>query len=375
LGTSPRAGSDDLLRLFDLPSGRVYVDSASYGLPPKATIAALEEALDQWRTGSADWIVDWDPAGDDCRALIAEILSVPTDEIALLPAVSAGVAALAASLRPSDEVVIPADEFNSLLLPFLVAERHRGVRVRRVPFEGLADSVTEETTVVATSHVRSNGGAVQDLDAVSEAAKAHGALLAVDATHSAGIVPLEIQRRGLDVVYLAAYKHLLCPRGVAFMRVAREHLHRLQPYAASWRSTASPYSTYYGGSLDELASGAAQFDLSLAWHAWVGARESLRFLLSVAEEERRSWCVGLASRLAEHLDVAPTGSSVLGIPVEGEVREVRDLLQSAGVVASMPLGQVRVSFHVYNQTVDVDTVASVLRDHVVRRAGSAFSKS
>ncbi len=260
---------------------------------------------------------------------MAEILSVPTDEIALLPAVSAGVAALAASLRPSDEVVIPADEFNSLLLPFLVAERYRGVRVRRVPFEGLADSVTEQTTVVATSHVRSNGGAVQDLDAVSEAAKAHGALLAVDATHSAGIVPLEIQRRGLDVVYLAAYKHLLCPRGVAFMRLAREHLHRLQPYAASWRSTASPYASYYGGSLDDLASGAAQFDLSLAWHAWVGARESLRFLSSVAEEERRSWSVGLASRLAEHLDIPPTGSSVLGIPVEGEDREVRDLLQSA----------------------------------------------
>src|SRR5258705_1028585 len=124
------AGSDELLRLFDLPSARVYVDSASYGLPPKATIAALNEALDQWRTGSADWIVDWDPAGEDCRALMAEILSVPTDEIALLPAVSAGVAALAASLQPTDEVVIPTDEFNSLLLPFLVAERHRRVRVR-----------------------------------------------------------------------------------------------------------------------------------------------------------------------------------------------------------------------------------------------------
>jgi selenocysteine lyase/cysteine desulfurase len=32
----------------------------------------------------------------------------------------------------------------------------------------------------------------------------------------------------------------------------------------------------------------------------------------------------------------------------------------------MPLGQVRVSFHVYNQPADVDTVASVLRDHVAR---------
>jgi selenocysteine lyase/cysteine desulfurase len=366
LGTSPAAGSDELLRLFDLRPGRIYVDSASYGLPPRTTISALEEALDQWRTASADWIADWDPAGDDCRVLIAEMLSVPSDEIALLPAVSAGVAALAAALGPSDEVVIPADEFNSLLLPFLVAERHMGARLRRVPFERLADSVTETTTVVATSHVRSNGGAVQDLDAVSEAAKAHGALVVVDATHSAGIVPLEIERRGLDVVYFAAYKHLLCPRGVAFMRLAPEHLNRLQPYAASWRSTASPYASYYGGALDDLASGAAQFDLSLAWHAWVGARESLRFLLSIPEEERRSWCVGLASRLAERLELSPTGSSVLGVPVVGDGREVRAALESAGVVASMPLGQVRVSFHVYNRPQDVERVATVLQDLVMR---------
>jgi selenocysteine lyase/cysteine desulfurase len=366
LGTGWSAGGDELLQLFDLPRGRTYVDSASYGLPPRPTISALEKALNEWRTGSADWIADWDPAGEDCRVLLAELLSVPSDEIALLPAVSAGVAALASALRPGDEVVIPADEFNSLLLPFLVAERQLGVRVRRVPFERLADSVSETTTVVATSHVRSNGGAVQDLDAVTDAAKAKGALVVVDATHSAGILPLEIERRGLDVVYLAAYKHLLCPRGVAFMRVAPEHLHRLQPYAASWRSTASPYATYYGGELDDLASGAAQFDLSLAWHAWVGARESLRFLLSIPEAERRSWCVGLASRLAERLAVSPTGSSVLGVPVVGDGREVRAALKSAGVVASMPLGEVRVSFHVYNRTQDVERVAAVLEGLVMR---------
>ena len=366
MGTSFSAGSDELLRLFDLPRARIYVDTASYGLPPRATVSALEEALDRWRTGSADWMVDWDPAGDDCRVLIATLLSVPSDEIALLPAVSAGVAALAAALGPGDEVVIPADEFNSLLLPFLVAERHMGARVRRVPFERVADSVTETTTVIATSHVRSNDGAVQDLDAAGEAAKACGALIVVDATHSAGIVPLEIERRGLDIVYLAAYKHLLCPRGVAFMRVAPEHKRRLQPYAASWRSTASPYSSYYGAALDDLASGAAQFDLSLAWHSWVGARESLRFLSSIPEEERRSWCVGLASRLAKRLGVAPTGSSVVGVPVVGDSREVRAALEAAGVVVSMPLGQVRVSFHVYNQLQDVERVAAVLDELVLR---------
>jgi selenocysteine lyase/cysteine desulfurase len=358
------AGSEELCHLFTAPRGRVYVDTASYGLPPRATVEALKHALEQWRTGGADWVADWDPAGDDCRSLIGELLSTPADEIALLPAVSTGVAALAATLGPDDEVVIPTDEFNSLLLPFCVAERSVGARVRRVPFEGLADAVTESTTVVASSHVRSNGGGVQDLDAVSQAAREHNALVVIDATHSAGIIPLEIELRGLDVVYGAGYKHLLCPRGVAFMRLAPEHWHRLQPFAASWRSTSSPYASYFGAGVDDLAHGAARFDISLCWHAWVGARESLRFLLQVPEEERRSWCVGLASRLAEQLGVQPTGSSILGVPVAAD-SGARDILRSAGIVASMSLGKVRVSFHVYNRAEDIDDVAEVLRPLVV----------
>ena len=76
-------------------------------------------------------------------------------------------------------------------------------------------------------------------------------------------------------------EHLLCPRGVAFMWVAPEHQTRLAPYSASWRSTRPLYASYYGGHLDDLAPGAARFDLSLAWHSWVGARESLRFLLEI----------------------------------------------------------------------------------------------
>src|SRR5215468_4500754 len=117
-----RPGSEGLLRHFAIPPGRTYVDSASYGLPPAATSEAVTEALEAWRHGDADWRSDWDPAGDECRSLIAQMLDVPSEQVALLPAASSGFAALAASLSPLDEVLVPEDEFNSLLLPFVVAE-------------------------------------------------------------------------------------------------------------------------------------------------------------------------------------------------------------------------------------------------------------
>jgi selenocysteine lyase/cysteine desulfurase len=355
-------GTEELRSHF-APREGIYADTASYGLPPRATVHVLERALDDWKTGRADWISDWDVAGEECRSLIGDLLSVPSQEIALLPAASTGVATVAASLGPADEVVIPEDEFNSILLPFRVAGRLTGAQIRTVPFSELPEAIKSSTTVVASSHVRSNDGRVQDIDAVCGAAHEHGALVLIDATHSAGIIPLDIERRSLDVVVGAAYKHLLCPRGVAFMRVAPAHWGRLQPIAASWRSTSSPYASYYGARLDDLATGAARFDISLGWHAWLGARESLRFLLRIPEEERRSWCVGLASRLAGCLGVEPTGSSILGLSLPPDARV--HALRSAEIVASMPLGKVRLSFHVYNRPEDVDNVASVLLPFLV----------
>lgn len=354
------AGTSELRALFPSIDARAYVDTANYGLPPRRTVETLRDALVRWGSGSANWLSEWDPAGDECRTLIAPLLGSRSDEIALLPAVSVGVGVIAASLGPEDEVVVPNDEFRSVLFPLLAAERARGVRVRRVSFEELAESVRPSTTLVATSHVRSNGGAVQDLAAVAAAAREHGAAVLVDATHAAGVIPIEAEALGLDYVVVAAYKHLLCPRGVAFLRVARGRRDLVAPYCSSWRSARDPYASFYGGTLDDLAADTARFDVSLAWHAWLGARESLRLLTTIDADERRDWCVGLASRLARQVGLEPTGSSILAVPVRTQIDEARRRLAEAAIVASFPAGLVRISFHIYNTGADVDYVANVI---------------
>jgi selenocysteine lyase/cysteine desulfurase len=351
------AGSERVVGLFE-SSRRAYVDTATYGLPPRPTVEALQHALDAWRTGTADWLEDWEPAGELCRAQAAPIIGAPAAEIALVPAVSVGVGIVAASLTGDDEVVVPDDEFQSLLLPLAAVAERRGATVRRVPFADVADGVTPRTTLVATSHVRSNGGLVQNLDAVGEAARSVGARVVVDATHAAGILPVDAEARGLDVVVVAAYKHLLCPRGVGFVRVAPAEMPRLVPVNASWVS-ADPR-TYFGGGPDELARDARRFDVSLAWHPWVGAVESLRFLNAIAPDDRERWSVGLASAFAERVGVEPTGSSFVGVPVRGDVADATRALAEADVAASVHTGEIRVSFHVYNTPADVDYVAGVV---------------
>jgi selenocysteine lyase/cysteine desulfurase len=206
--------------------------------------------------------------------------------------------------------------------------------------------------------VRSNGGGRQDLERLAAAARAVGARVLVDATHSAGLLRIDAERLGLDAVVCAAYKHLLCPRGVAFMRIAPDLQRSLLAINASWVS-ADPRSIY-GGDASILAADARRFDVSLAWHPWVGALESLRFLNTIPLDERESWSTRLATSFAERVGAEPTGSSVVGVPVRTDVAEIERTLAEADVAASIRAGDVRVSFHVYNTQADADYAADVI---------------
>ncbi|GIF62590.1 hypothetical protein Ais01nite_06250 [Asanoa ishikariensis] len=349
------------------PLDRTYLNTAGYGLPTHRTVSAVTDALAAWQAGSADWVRDWDAPAERARAAAGPLLGAPVDEIALLPAVSVGAGVVLGSLSAGEEILVPEGEFASVLLPALVVARARGVHVRQVPFDTLADEVRPSTTLVATSQVRSNDGRVQDLAAVATAARAVGAAVLVDATHAAGVLPVDAEALGLDYVLVAAYKHLLCPRGVAFMRVARERWEQVPALVASWRSAGDAYAHYYGPALADLAPTAARYDVSLAWHAWVGAVPALEFLAGVPAGERRDWCVGLADEAAKLLGLPPTGSSVLAVPVtEGAPAALR----AANIVTSVPptgaAALIRLSFHLYNDLSQARLVADVLAPHLER---------
>jgi selenocysteine lyase/cysteine desulfurase len=260
--------------------------------------------------------------------------------------VSVAVTLVGATLDDQSVVLIPDGEFASLALPLVVAARLAGAEVRTAPFGSLADAVDRTVTLVATSHVRSNGGATQDLAALAGAARSVGAQVLVDASHSAGILPLAADRLQIDYVAAAAYKHLLCPRGVAFLHLGPET--PMPPaLTASWRGLRLE-SDFFTIDPDDLDESAAGLDVSLAWHPWAGARRSLELLDAIPATGRREWCVGLATKAAEALGLEPTGSSVLGVPTSDDPQTVKSMLAKRSIVAAVRAGEVRISFHVYN---------------------------
>lgn len=113
---------------------------------------------------------------------------------------------VAASLEPGAEVLAPEGEFSSVVSPFAV----RGdLKTRYVPLEELAASVRPETALVAFSAVQSADGRIADLDAIRAAAGAHGARTLLDASQSAGWLPLDAG--AYDYTVTGGFKFLLCP--------------------------------------------------------------------------------------------------------------------------------------------------------------------
>src|SRR3954451_7909573 len=143
------------------PAG-IYVNTASYGLPPRAGWDALQSALDDWRGGRTSW-EHWGEATDGARSAFARLVGADADDVTVGATVSGMVGLLAASLPAGSRVVLPDIEFTSTLFPFLVQEQLGRCSVRLVPAGRIADGIDANTDVVAFSAVQMSDGELADL--------------------------------------------------------------------------------------------------------------------------------------------------------------------------------------------------------------------
>jgi selenocysteine lyase/cysteine desulfurase len=339
--------------LFQPAPGVAYLDAATYGLPPTPSVTALTHALRRWQTGEADWIAEWDRKGEACRSHFATLIGGTTDEVALIPTASVGVGLVAAALPEGIEVVVPDDEFTSVLFPLLVAEEHRRIRLRRVPFGDLAAAIGPQTVLTAFSLTRSQDGETAALNDIVAAAGHYGTHLLVDATHAIPFIPIQPWLADIDYLVCHGYKHLLCPRGVAFFRIREDHWDDVHPWLANWRAGDPLYARSYGGSLDDLAPDARRFDVSLAWHAWAGAEPSLALLVDWQQQGVLEHAEALAGRLASGLGLAEPSASIVSLHVR-DAEAAETTLAAQGVRCAARGGNIRLSPHVYNTIDEID---------------------
>lgn len=332
------------------PAG-VYLNTASYGLPPRDGFDAMQAALADWRGGRTSW-EHWGESAEGARAAWAAMVGVAPAQVAIGATVSAFTGLIAASLPDGAGVVVPDVEFTSTLFPFLVQER-RGVTVRTVAPERLAESIDASTDVVAFSAVQMSSGEVADLDAIVAAAEHHGARTLLDATQACGWLPIDATRFG--AVVCSGYKWLTAPRGTAWMAISEGWMADVVPNAAGWYAGADVHASYFGPPL-RLATDARRFDTSPAWFSWVGAQPALELLNRIGVANVYEHDVALANRFRAGLGMEPSDSAIVSVDRE----DGAERLERAGIVAALRGGRLRASWHLYNTDADVDAALDAL---------------
>jgi selenocysteine lyase/cysteine desulfurase len=328
-----------------------YLDTASVGVPPAATVDAMHEIVRAWAAGEVR-PPDFDAVVAAARASFARLVGVADSDVCIGSQVSPLAGLVAASLPDGARVVAAEGDFTSVLFPFL-AQADRGVEVALAPLARLADAVDGRTALIAVSAVQSADGTVADLDAITAAAAAHGARTFIDGTQACGWMPLDATR--FDFLVCAAYKWLMSPRGSAFMTIRPERLAEIRPHAAGWYAGEDIWSSIYGAPL-RLARDARRLDTSPAWMSWVGTVPALALVERMGVETIHAHDVGLANRLRAGLGLPPGDSAIVRVEAPG----APERLAAAGIHASTRAGAARLAFHLHNTEADADLALEAL---------------
>ena len=366
--------------LFDIPDEVAYFNAASLSPTLRAGSAAMRAALEvraqPWRIGSADWFT----AAERRRALFGQLIGGDADGVALIPATSYGMATAAAALAgragPGRTIVVLAEEYPSGIYTWRALARRTGAEIvtaGREPGQAwtraVLDAIDDRTAIVSVPNVHWTDGTLVELDHVAERAREAGAALVVDASQSAGVMPLDVATLRPGFVVTVGYKWLLGPFGLAYLWVAPEHRDG-EPLEHNWivRENADDFAALVDYR-DTFAPGARRFDVGARTEfeltpgaitaleqiaEWEPARIAATLELVTGEIEARVRALGCEIP-------GPRGPHMLGLRVPGESRErVLAELASAGVHVGARGAVLRVSPHLHTTPADVDRLVEAL---------------
>ena len=233
---------------FELPEGMVYLDGNSLGPLPKVARARIA------RTVEAEWggmlISGWNKAGwmdlpHSTGDKIARLVGAAQGSVMVADSTSVNLfKALDAALSLTDRPVILSEVGNfptDLYVAQGLAER-RGRQLKTVTHDALLPALDGTVGVLMLTQVDYRTGRRHDMEAVTRAAQAAGAVVIWDLAHSAGAFPVDLTGAGAEFAVGCGYKYLNGgPGAPAFLYVRPDLVDRIEPALAGWMGHAAPF--------------------------------------------------------------------------------------------------------------------------------------
>jgi len=356
---------------FTLPAGVIYLDGNSLGVMPAATAARVQDVIT--REWGQDLIKSWNTAGwidlpgrigDKIARLVGagegELVVADSTSLNLYKVLSAALR-IAQSDAPSRKVIV--SERSNFPTDLYIAEslaQQYGASLHLVDsVDEIPSILNDELAVLMLTEVNYRTGYKHDMQAITAAAHAAGALTVWDLAHSVGAIPVDLTGANADFAIGCGYKYLNGgPGAPAFVWAHPRHADRFWQPLSGWMGHAAPFQftpdyrpaagikRYVCGTPAILATAALEcgVDTVLAAEAHGGMQALRQKSIALTEAfialaEAR--CGELGVRLASPRDAAQRGSQVclsLAAPLHEAGYAVVQALIARGVIGDFRAG-------------------------------------
>jgi selenocysteine lyase/cysteine desulfurase len=367
--------------LFDLPDDVAYLNVA-YTAP--LLHAAANAGRDAIQAKQNPWTVtsnDFFSSVETVRNLFAGIVGCNSDCVAIIPAVSYGIA-LAAKNIPIEEgqsIVVLQDQFPSNVYSWRSLATRKNAVIKTVPrpidndwTPALLESIEDNTAVVAVSNCHWTDGTLIDLEKIGEQCRSKGAALVVDGIQSLGAMPFSVERVQPDFLVAGTHKWLLGPYSYGFCYVDTKW-HQGMGLEENWmnRADSEDFSRLVDYR-DGYQKGARRFDMGESSNFILSpiAAAALRQILewgveniAVTLQAKTDAIADLATEIG--LVVAPKHTRaphLIGISKPGGFpKELPNLLAQEKIFVSVRGESIRIAPHLYTSEKDIEQLFSALR--------------
>jgi kynureninase len=243
---------------FPILADTTYLINHSLGAMPAAAEERVLEYAHSWNTrGVRAWEEGWWDLPLTVGDQIGRLIGAPPGSVSMHQNVTIAEAIVISCFGfdgPRRRIVYEDGNFPSVRYLYQ-AQRGADILVA-ADDEGVIEAIDERTLLVPVTHVLYKTGAIQDVEAIVEAAHEHGALVVLDAYQSAGTVPLDVTALGVDFAVGGSVKWLCGGPGAGWLYVRPDLAATLEPALTGWQAHARPFAFEPE---QDYAEGAARF--------------------------------------------------------------------------------------------------------------------
>lgn len=387
--------TDPLLRFreeFPILERSTYLVSNSLGAMPRAVPGRLAEYAESWaQWGVRAWARGWWEMPLTVGDVVAPLIGAAPGEVAMVPTVTIAQAAILSAMdftKGRDTVVMTELDFPSVRYALEALAPKLGARVVVVPSddgvgidqERLHAAIDGRTALVSVSHVLFRSAYILDAERLTAHAHAQGAVVALDAYHSVGVIPVDVKRSGADFLTGGVLKWLCGGPGGCFLYASPTASARFAPALTGWQAHQRPFA--FEGTMEYAAGATRWLGGTPAVPALFAALEGPRIVqqagmgaIRAKSERQTARLIALADargyRVHAPRDAARRGGTVaFDVPHGAEVAQA--LLARDIVIDYRPGAGIRVAPHFYTSDDEVERVVAEIDDILATDAWRTF---